>query len=215
MPGKSNKTPDSGASQTKILAAAEEVFAEKGFDGARVDEIARRAGVNKALLYYYFESKELILRALTEKHFKEIYEEKQRFVASLSPDEPDLMDRIGRHSMGILANRKSFLRIIAVEALKNGAFAVDFFRVLDTAVPNLNLLAQKAGMDEEQLNRFKMNTIFFGMAPIMFYHSIGDKWTEYSGMDQDTFDKFFIEDFRNYYVSSMKSKFNLNHTDHL
>lgn len=40
------------ASREAILDAAASVFAEKGFDGARVDEIARRAGVNKAMLYY-------------------------------------------------------------------------------------------------------------------------------------------------------------------
>lgn len=38
--------------ETAMLDAAAEVFAEKGFDGARVDEIALRAGVNKAMLYY-------------------------------------------------------------------------------------------------------------------------------------------------------------------
>lgn len=39
--------------RAKILQAAAEVFAEHGFDGAGVDEIARRAGVNKAMLYYH------------------------------------------------------------------------------------------------------------------------------------------------------------------
>lgn len=44
--------------QEKILAAAQAEFCEKGFDGARMQSIALRAGVNKALLHYYFRSKE-------------------------------------------------------------------------------------------------------------------------------------------------------------
>lgn len=40
-----------------IIAAAAEVFAEKGFEGARVDEIAERAGINKAGLYYHLGNK--------------------------------------------------------------------------------------------------------------------------------------------------------------
>jgi TetR/AcrR family transcriptional regulator len=37
----------------RILDAAMEVFAEVGYEGARVDEIAKRAGVNKAMIYYH------------------------------------------------------------------------------------------------------------------------------------------------------------------
>ena len=49
---------------SKLLAAAIEVFGETGFVSARVDEIARRAGVNKALLYYYFGSKDALYAAV-------------------------------------------------------------------------------------------------------------------------------------------------------
>jgi len=38
----------------RIVAAAREEFARRGFAGARVDQIARRAGVNKQLLFYYY-----------------------------------------------------------------------------------------------------------------------------------------------------------------
>jgi TetR/AcrR family transcriptional regulator len=54
-----------------ILAAAERVFARAGLAGARTDVIAAEAGVNKALLYYYFQSKEKLYQAVLEDHFEQ------------------------------------------------------------------------------------------------------------------------------------------------
>ena len=48
----------------EICAAALEVFAEKGFAAAKLDEIARRAGVSKGTLYLYFEDKQDLFRAV-------------------------------------------------------------------------------------------------------------------------------------------------------
>ena len=63
---------DSGArTRAAILAAAERVFARSGLAGARTDLIAAQAGVNKALLYYYFKSKEKLYQAVLEEHFQE------------------------------------------------------------------------------------------------------------------------------------------------
>src|SRR6056297_1243735 len=58
------------AEETKhrILHTAESHFARKGFHGARVDEIAKDAGVNKAMIYYYFDSKQQLLDHLLQ-HF--------------------------------------------------------------------------------------------------------------------------------------------------
>ncbi|WP_129792646.1 TetR/AcrR family transcriptional regulator [Sphingosinicella sp. CPCC 101087] len=49
-----------------ITAAALQVFAEKGFATARMEEIARRAGVSKGTLYLYFETKEDVFRAVVQ-----------------------------------------------------------------------------------------------------------------------------------------------------
>ena len=65
---------DQQNTKLRILEAAEGEFSEKGFDGARVDEIARRAGVNKALLYYYFTNKKNIFEELVKMHLEDLIE---------------------------------------------------------------------------------------------------------------------------------------------
>jgi len=60
------------ATVRRIIAAAEHIFAERGLAGARTDEIARAARVNKALLYYYFGSKENLHRFVLEQLFSQL-----------------------------------------------------------------------------------------------------------------------------------------------
>ncbi|HET6253863.1 MAG TPA: TetR/AcrR family transcriptional regulator [Puia sp.] len=57
---------DKSDKREHILSVAEELFAEKGFDGASVRDIAQRAGVNLAMISYYFGSKEKLLESLLE-----------------------------------------------------------------------------------------------------------------------------------------------------
>ena len=54
----------SNSSALRLVAAAREEFSRRGFDGARVEQNARRAGVNKQLLFYYFHSKRGLFTAV-------------------------------------------------------------------------------------------------------------------------------------------------------
>src|SRR5579884_3889875 len=65
---------DAEVAREAILAAAEEVFARRGFSGARVDEIAQVAGYNKALLFHYFTDKLGLYRALMTRTKSAIFE---------------------------------------------------------------------------------------------------------------------------------------------
>src|SRR5437870_2028886 len=56
----------------RIVAAAEQIFAQRGLAGARTGAIARAAHVNNALLYYYFRSKEDLHRYTLESLFKQL-----------------------------------------------------------------------------------------------------------------------------------------------
>ncbi len=50
--------------ENQILEAAKSVFQQKGLDGARMQEIADKAGINKAMLHYYYRSKQLLFEAV-------------------------------------------------------------------------------------------------------------------------------------------------------
>ncbi|MFC0876652.1 TetR/AcrR family transcriptional regulator [Saccharicrinis sp. FJH2] len=59
--------------EKKILDAAKKVFESKGMYGARMQEIADEAGINKALLHYYFRSKEKLFEAVFEDAFTNFF----------------------------------------------------------------------------------------------------------------------------------------------
>lgn len=64
----------------QILAAATAVFAEKGFDRTRMDEVAAAAGVSKGTLYLYFDSKEAIFHALLSQLMEAQFVELERLL---------------------------------------------------------------------------------------------------------------------------------------
>jgi len=61
-----NKSQDT---EGQILKAAKNVFQRKGMDGARMQEIADEAGINKAMLHYYYRSKQLLFEAVFSNAF--------------------------------------------------------------------------------------------------------------------------------------------------
>ena len=72
--GKSGSRGEPEKTRAAILKAALEEFAHEGVTGARTDEIARRAGVNKALLYYYFKDKEGLYAAALDQVFSGLHQ---------------------------------------------------------------------------------------------------------------------------------------------
>lgn len=70
----------------KIIAGARKEFSDKGFEGARVDRIARDAGVNKAMIYYHFGSKEKLYQAVIDDVFSAV----KNFVARALVESADL-----------------------------------------------------------------------------------------------------------------------------
>jgi TetR/AcrR family transcriptional regulator len=70
--GKTPQRRDPAGTRQKLLSAARHEFARSGLAGARVDEIAARAGVNKQLVYHYFGDKDALYLAVLEWVYEEI-----------------------------------------------------------------------------------------------------------------------------------------------
>src|SRR3954463_9457928 len=78
---------DPAATQRKLLTAARREFAAQGLAGARVDEIAERAGVNKQLVYHYFGDKDALYLAVLEWVYEDIREQERKLnLEGLAPD---------------------------------------------------------------------------------------------------------------------------------
>ena len=102
------------ASRAALLHAARVEFAQKGLAGARVDEIAGRAGVNKQLVYHYFGDKDALYLAVLESLYAEIRShESQLNLTGLEPEEG--MRKLIESSFDHLAAHPDFVALLSDE----------------------------------------------------------------------------------------------------
>ena len=80
-----------------ILKAAERIYAECGLAGARTDAIAAAAGVNKALLYYYFQSKEGLYQAVVGSQLRQFQQQAREVLSAKGAAGPILLRYVSYH----------------------------------------------------------------------------------------------------------------------
>jgi TetR/AcrR family transcriptional regulator len=107
------RTRNPGRTRGRILSAALKEFAAKGFAGARVDEIARRAAINKRMLYHYFGGKKELFRAVLRRKIGE----RQAWAESLSGDPAETLPFWFEAS----CKDADWIRLLEWEALQAGA----------------------------------------------------------------------------------------------
>lgn len=88
-----NKSGLTSQTQSKIFNAATEVFEEKGYTGARMQEIADRAGINKALLHYYFRTKDQLFMAVFQVLLKKMFDK----IFSIFEEDNSFKEKIRRY----------------------------------------------------------------------------------------------------------------------
>jgi TetR/AcrR family transcriptional regulator len=106
-------------SPDRILAAAALEFAGRGFAGATVDRIARRARVNKAMLYYHFGSKRALYRALLRQMFT-LARARVARIAESSRTPAEKIDDVIAAFVDLIREHASFPAIMLREVAEGG-----------------------------------------------------------------------------------------------
>jgi AcrR family transcriptional regulator len=188
-------------SKTRILKVAERIFAEKGYDAARVDEIAREAQVNKALIYYYFKSKEDILNALVDTIlddvmdlFEEVFNEKIDIFAEAS------VEKLLNTFFKFIEERVDLIKIILMESLKDSTKNPPLFKLADIInnerTQQLIQTFESRGLTV-QVDRAQMaiTEFFTGSLPLINFIIFRDKWCQYFKISPEEMQQKFYKAF--------------------
>jgi AcrR family transcriptional regulator len=106
-------------SKEKIIKAAIAEFALRGLDGARVDEVARRSGVNKTLLYQYVGNKDRLFTAALEAAYQSIRERQKEFIARQMDPESGVRQLV-QLLMSIWVEHQDYGKLLASENFHGG-----------------------------------------------------------------------------------------------
>ena len=114
-----------GDKRARILAAAEEVFARRGFYNARVSEIARAAGVADGTIYLYFKSKDDLLISLFETRMKDVIGELE---TAVPPDgaAPLRLSAFISAYLRLIRDRPQIAEVLTVELRQSSKFMKEY-----------------------------------------------------------------------------------------
>lgn len=163
---KSAPAPAGGnAARDAILAAARSEFAAKGLPGARVNEIAERAGVNKQLIYYYFGSKDKLYRAALESVYGEIRALERGLKLDEAPPEQAMASLVG-FSFDYLAQHPDFIGLLNQENARGALHVRASPAIRATNSPLIELIATtlKRGV--------RLKVFRSGIDPVELYISV-------------------------------------------
>jgi TetR/AcrR family transcriptional regulator len=202
------------AAETKarILSTAEKIFSEVGFDSARVDDIAKEAGVNKALIYYYFESKNQILDMLFSALIDEI---KQVLIQKTVAGTPEIQDNIinGDYRplieafMDFMSRKRKIIKIVIGESVKASTKLSMVMKVgtliIDGEIESIRKAYESKGLHfSVNKQEFLVTEFFTGFMPLISYALYGDEWQKIYHISEKDLREQFYQSFKKTHLAA-------------
>jgi len=155
--------------EEKILNAATQVFRKRGYTGARMEELANKAGVNKALLNYYYRSKEKLFQKVFEAAIKQFINKVVRLLAGDLPLDMKIYRAVELYTRMLLDNPD--LPIFVLSEIRE--FPSHFSKMVMASLPFEKLEKQLREAHEQNLIRetsvytFLMNLLGLTVFPFI------------------------------------------------
>jgi len=178
-----------------ILAAARREFASRGLAGARVEAIARAAGCNKAMLFYYFSNKEKLYRAVLAKALGEIFSEIAGVVREqLSPE--SFLEKFPEIYIRFLARNPDLPRILVFDLVHNpeniSTAIVEIFRENTSFQPRRLLAMIRAWHRQGLISESDPLNFMLNVVSLSIFSFIGKPMVEaISGFKVQNDEKFY------------------------
>ena len=153
--------------EDKILEAAKKVFHRKGFEGARMQEIADEAGINKALLHYYFRTKENLFDAVFIAAFREIFTKLFTTVEANVPLEEKLRNLINEY-ICFLQKNSYIPGFILAEMNQNPEKIIKIFQ--SAPIPPARLFERlEESVKDEKLDHTDFRNLFINILALCIF----------------------------------------------
>ncbi len=193
------KSRDAVVSKAKILSVAEDIFSRVGFDGARVEDIANEAGVNKALIYYYFKSKAEILETL----FTYLIDDSKKMLVKFTEKKPEILDeelyrKLFDTYIQFVTEKRKIIKVALAESAKaeqNLDVVMKLSNlIIDSETEHLKKVYASKGMafpgDKQDM---LVMEFFTGLAPFFCYALFKEQWEDlYKIGEKELQDRIFL-----------------------
>jgi AcrR family transcriptional regulator len=129
---------DAERTRADLIEVATAVFAEQGYSGARVDEIAERTRTTKRMIYYYFGGKEQLYLAVLENAYRGIREAEQRVQVD-HVDPVKAIRSVAEMTFDHHIKHQDFIRLVSIENIHRGEFIgrIDSLRTISKPATSL------------------------------------------------------------------------------
>jgi len=132
---------DAERTRAEILDVATREFADHGFDGARVDEIAARTRTTKRMIYYYFTSKEQLYREVLKQAYMKIRAAEQQLDIDHS-DPKAAIRRLGELTFDHHESHPDFIRLVSIENIARAEHMAKFTSFSELNSPATAVIAK-------------------------------------------------------------------------